>query len=101
MNDTFTYYLILRSNTLDIQLNPGSVYFSGRSPENNILLADPMVSPKHARIEFAEGSFKVKELTGSGKRTLIPESSVSFEKDLKEIIQNMEKSLIRRSVRYT
>ncbi len=133
MNDTLTYYLIPHSNAPDIQLNPGSIYCVGRSPENNILLADPMVSRKHARIEFAEGSFfiedtgstngtkingenitrtplktmdeisfgkvtftfKVKELTGSGERTLTPEATVSLEKDLDEIIQKIEKTQIR------
>ena len=45
-------------------LKPGE-YFIGRFPTNDIVLPDPYVSRKHARIFFSEGKWYIEDLNST------------------------------------
>jgi pSer/pThr/pTyr-binding forkhead associated (FHA) protein len=57
------FYLALKRNNLQKSIYPleGSVSI-GRSPENDIALADHNVSRTHARVSFQQGSWRIEDL---------------------------------------
>jgi diguanylate cyclase (GGDEF)-like protein len=135
-NQKLTYYLVPDYNAPEIQLKPDKDYTIGRSPENSILLTDNAVSRHHARLEFSENTFilkdlqssngtlvnkkkisaislatmdeltfgrisftfKIKESSESGGKTLSPEDTRILDEDLKEIIKGLDSSPLKKQL---